>query len=87
MDWRHLAECRNEPDLFFPADETPESSQASQAVRICRRCPVAAACLNWALKINQQSGIWGGHTTEERNAMKRKIYRARWLANRRHQSV
>jgi hypothetical protein len=36
------------------------------AKRICYRCPVRARCLADALSRDEQEGIWGGLTTDER---------------------
>jgi WhiB family redox-sensing transcriptional regulator len=67
MDWRDYAACRDvDPDLFFPLGTAGASlAQVEQAKRVCRMCPVSAACLRWALD-HGDDGVWGGTTAEER---------------------
>jgi len=82
-DWRKLAACRHtEPDLFFPVGTTgPAIDQIDAAKRVCQSCEVAEPCLEFALATNQESGVWGGTSEEER----RKLRKA-WLAARRRAS-
>lgn len=79
-DWRRAAACRStEPDLFFPVGTTgPALEQIASAKRVCGSCEAQEACLDFALATNQESGVWGGTSEEER----RKLRRA-WLAARR----
>ena len=81
-DWRRSAACRNtEPDLFFPVGTTgPALDQIEAAKRVCRSCEALEPCLDFALATNQESGVWGGTSEEER----RKLRKA-WLAARRSQ--
>ncbi len=82
-DWREHAACRDtDPDLFFPVGTTgPAIEQIENAKAVCRVCDVRQACLDYALTTNQDSGIWGGTSEEER----RKLRKA-WLARRRRAS-
>ena len=79
MDWRHRSACRDEdPELFFPIGTTgPALMQIEDAKAVCRRCTVVDACLNWALENNQDSGVWGGLSEDERRSLKRRRARAR----------
>ena len=79
MDWRNAAACIDEdPELFFPIGTTgPAIEQVERAKSICRRCPVAEPCLEWALQTNQDAGVWGGLSEDERRALKRRTARAR----------
>jgi len=72
--------CRDtDPDLFFPIGTTgPALAQIENAKAVCRQCPAQAACLEFALSTNQDTGIWGGTSEEER----RKLRRA-WVARQR----
>lgn len=74
MDWRHRAACKDEdPELFFPVGTSgPALLQITEAKSVCRRCPVAAECLNWALATGQDDGIWGAMTEDERRALNRR---------------
>ena len=79
-DWRHDAACREEdPELFFPVGNSgPALLRITEAKAVCRRCPVNAECLNWALASGQDAGVWGGMSEDERRALKRR--QDRWVA-------
>lgn len=71
-NWRDNAACINEnPELFFP-DVTSGHVLLwiEQAVRVCRSCQVTSECLKWALDNNQDDGIWGGMSEEERQRLR-----------------
>jgi WhiB family redox-sensing transcriptional regulator len=72
-DWREHAACRDtDPDLFFPVGTTgPAIEQIDNAKAVCRECDVQKTCLEYALVTNQDSGIWGGTSEEERRALRR----------------
>jgi WhiB family redox-sensing transcriptional regulator len=78
--WRDQAACKSTAaDLFFPTGRTPGASEQVRAAKsVCRQCEVRATCLLYALETNQDAGIWGGTSEDER----RKLRRA-WLARRR----
>ena len=80
QDWRDRAACRDtDPELFFPIGSTgPAVDQISAAKAVCRRCEAQGQCLEFALVTNQEAGVWGGTSEEER----RKLRRA-WLAQKR----
>ena len=77
-EWRDLASCRDtDPDLFFPVGTTgPAIEQIESAKAVCRECLVQSECLEFALATNQDSGVWGGTSEEERRQL-RKQYVAR----------
>lgn len=79
MDWRHRAACLTEdPELFFPIGNTgPAVVQIDAAKAVCAACPVVDTCLKWAMENNQDSGVWGGLSEDERRALKRRAARAR----------
>ncbi|MGW1713262.1 WhiB family transcriptional regulator [Streptomyces sp. NPDC002156] len=68
MEWLRQAACVGEdPELFFPVGTAgPALRDIATAKRVCARCPVAAQCLDWALRSGQTSGVWGGTCEEER---------------------
>jgi WhiB family transcriptional regulator, redox-sensing transcriptional regulator len=72
-DWRTKASCRSvDPDLFFPVGTTGIALvQIEHAKSVCRSCDVQAACLEFALSTNQESGVWGGTSEEERRKLRR----------------
>ena len=71
--WRQRAACRDsDPDLFFPIGDTgPAVEHAEAAKAVCRQCPVRVDCLEYALISNQEAGVWGGATEEERRQLRR----------------
>jgi WhiB family transcriptional regulator, redox-sensing transcriptional regulator len=79
MQWLNEARCLTEdPELFFPVGNTgPAAEQIEQAKAVCRECKVSASCLEYAIKENQDSGVWGGLSEDERKSLKRKYARAR----------
>ena len=83
-DWRSSAACRDtEPDLFFPVGTTGDATyQIESAKRVCVGCDSQKACLEFALATNQEIGVWGGTTEEERRRL-----RKQWLASRRRAST
>lgn len=72
-DWRRAAACKDvDPDLFFPVGVTgPAIEHIAAAKSVCAACPVKAPCLEFALTTNQEYGIWGGASEEERRAIRR----------------
>jgi WhiB family transcriptional regulator, redox-sensing transcriptional regulator len=81
--WREQAACRDtDPDLFFPVGTTgPAIEQIDSAKRVCNECSARVPCLEYALSSNQDSGIWGGTSEEERRSLRRQ-----WVAARRKAS-
>jgi len=71
--WRNNAICRDtDPDLFFPVGTTGQALvQIDRAKEVCDQCTVKVDCLEFALETNQDSGIWGGTSEEERRKLRR----------------
>jgi WhiB family redox-sensing transcriptional regulator len=73
--WAERALCaQTDPDAWFP--DRGHADQAAIATRICRHCPVRAQCLDYALSGADTwggiaTGIWGGTTPRERDALRR----------------
>ena len=78
-DWRVDAACRDtEPDLFFPVGTTGAAiEQISAAKAVCMQCAARFECLEFALATNQDSGVWGGTSEEERRSIRRRRARER----------
>ena len=72
-EWRSNAACAGEdPEAFFPVGSAgPALAQVEWAKAVCRRCPVVTQCLDWALATNQQDGVWGGLSEDERRSLRR----------------
>jgi WhiB family transcriptional regulator, redox-sensing transcriptional regulator len=69
--WHLQAACRGpESELFFPPT-LPERREEREhrersAKTICAQCEVRAECLEFALRVREPYGIWGGLTEAER---------------------
>jgi WhiB family redox-sensing transcriptional regulator len=74
-DWQLAAACRDaDPAVFFYLDNErgePRTDRVRAAKKVCRRCPVRARCLNYALEARETHGIWGGYTEDERRRLRR----------------
>lgn len=83
-EWRSLASCRDtDPDLFFPVGTTGAAlEQIKASKRICKTCEVRAECLQFALATNQESGVWGGTSEDERRSLRKS-----WLARQQRRSA
>jgi WhiB family transcriptional regulator, redox-sensing transcriptional regulator len=69
--WRLDAHCIDKPDLFFLSD-----GQHSDAARaICAGCPVRLECLDFAMSIRPEFGIWAGYNAGQIQHLRRKRYR------------
>ena len=73
-DWRRNAACTSHhPELFFPIGNSgPALAQLERAREICRSCPVRLACLEWAIVVGADDGIWGGLSEQERQSLRRR---------------
>ena len=73
LSWREQAACQDiDTNLFFPVGLTGAAvDQTNRAKAICRSCSAQPACLEFALRTNQDHGVWGAHTEEERRALRR----------------
>jgi WhiB family redox-sensing transcriptional regulator len=64
--WMRLAKCRGkDPDTW--QGDTPRDRVIAEVV--CAKCPVRAACLNYALLKREPRGIWGGVDAKTRSTM------------------
>ena len=81
-EWRRTAACRDtDPDLFFPVGTTgPAIEQIESAKAVCRACDAQDLCLEYALATNQDSGIWGGTSEDERRQLRKRYQAARRTA-------
>ena len=66
--------------MVYPSRSEPSSFNIPAAIEnakaVCRQCDAQSDCLDFALATNQDSGIWGGTSEEERRKL-RKQYAAR----------
>ena len=80
--WRDFAACINQDlNLFFPISAVGAAAerQVEAAKQVCRSCPVQAQCLDWALDVGPEFGIFGGCTEVERRRLRsRRDLAQRW---------
>lgn len=71
-DWRLLGNCASlpDPDVMFP--HPTNLTAVAKAKKVCRGCPVTAACLEWADEADIRDGVWGGLTAAERGRPKKR---------------
>jgi WhiB family redox-sensing transcriptional regulator len=69
--WQARASCRGpQADVFFPPSRVERKEERLMRERaaksICRTCTVKHECLEYALRIREPHGIWGGLNEAER---------------------
>ncbi len=85
LGWQFRAACRGEDSSLFFAPtyfERKEQKDAREdrARAICSRCPVRVDCLEYALRIREPHGIWGGLNELERRNLLRARERERFVS-------
>ena len=70
VNWE-VGACKGAPtNLFYAVEENRKINEwidIGILRRICGGCPIYKECLAYALR-HEQYGVWGGMTTQERNA-------------------
>ena len=80
--WQFRAACRGEDSSLFFApnyfEQHPEKERReAKAKAICHVCPVRIDCLEYALRIREPYGVWGGlNEVERRNVLRERGRRA-----------
>jgi WhiB family transcriptional regulator, redox-sensing transcriptional regulator len=74
--WQIAAACRGEDAAAFFAPNyfekrSEKGAREAAAKVICARCPVREPCLEYALRIREPHGVWGGRNEMERRALLR----------------
>jgi len=72
--WQTRAACRGPSSaLFFPPTHSErkedKDEREDRAKAICRTCSVKKPCLEYAIRIREPHGIWGGLNELERRDM------------------
>lgn len=82
-DWKRALCAQTDPSLFFPDGSGGKVKQDKElAKKVCGRCPIRVACLEWALETGQHAGVWGGLDETERRQLVRQRGDARAHAER-----
>ena len=72
----------SDTELFFPVGSSMKAmKQANEAAAICMEV-LCNECLDYAIRTNQDSGIWGGTTEEERKSIRRHYRKTGLVVNR-----
>jgi WhiB family redox-sensing transcriptional regulator len=72
--WQLKAACRGpQAEVFFPPTgiehKEDRIDREHEAKSICRTCSVRRPCLDYALRIHEPHGIWGGMNEAERKQL------------------
>ena len=72
--WQARALCRGpQAEMFFPPTHAERKAEKLQredrSKEICRTCPVRPDCLEYAIRIREPHGIWGGLNEVERKQL------------------
>ena len=82
-DWMLEGSCAySDTELFFPVGSSMKAmKQTNEAKAICLECPVINECLDYAIRTNQDSGIWGGTDEEQRKSIRRQFRKTGLVVN------
>lgn len=76
-EWQERGKCREAKNELFFVDDNERGEAKRRKVelakRVCRACPVIAACEQHAMTLPEPYGTWGGMSEDDR----RKILRPR----------
>ena len=72
--WQVKAACRGpQAAVFFPPTHAErkedKAAREARAKEICATCTVRGACLEYAIRIREPHGIWGGLNEVERKQL------------------
>ena len=75
--WQWHAACRGQDSsLFFAPNhlemKEQKDTREQKAKALCRACPVREECLEFAIRIQERHGIWGGLNELERRLLVRR---------------
>ncbi|MGH9303723.1 MAG: WhiB family transcriptional regulator [Acidimicrobiales bacterium] len=78
--WQVRAACRGPQSIiFFPPSHAEHKDERllreRKAKAICGECPVEDDCLDYAIRIKEPHGIWGGHNELERKLLIERVAR------------
>ncbi len=67
--WHGYGSCKGlDADWWFPPDgrSSDAHDMTAAAKKICMSCGVRKDCLEWAISLPEECGVWGGMTARER---------------------
>ena len=62
--WAERAACKGMVKTFYANNNN--LTAIDKALALCRTCPVVMDCQQYALDNNEEYGVWGGMTPEQR---------------------
>lgn len=68
------------PEVMFPeerSEDSNDSPEVNAAKAVCGTCFFKQGCLEKALARREPHGVWGGMSTKDRDALRRRHYRGR----------
>lgn len=76
--WQARAACRGpQAAVFFPPTHAErkedKTAREARAKEICATCTVKGACLEYAIRIREPHGIWGGLNEVERKQLTERV--------------
>jgi len=76
--WQARAACRGpQAAVFFPPTHAErkedKAAREARAKEICASCTVKGACLEYAIRIREPHGIWGGLNELERKQLSERV--------------
>lgn len=75
VSWLDQAACRTvHTSIFFPG--RGETGNIAKAKAVCADCPVKHECLAYAIRTNQQVGVWGGESGRSLRALRHEYSRS-----------
>jgi WhiB family redox-sensing transcriptional regulator len=74
--WQFDAACRGEDSSLFFAPSYFErreekAAREHRAKAFCAVCPVRETCLEFAMRVREPHGVWGGMNEHERRQLRR----------------
>lgn len=73
LRWQDDAACAStDVEAFYFDAWEKRPAELTLLKRMCAHCPVQDACLQYALQTNEQYGVWGGLTPDERRLLRRR---------------
>lgn len=69
--WLSAACLGMDDEIFYPESQDPRAG--NEARRVCARCPISGACLDFALANREPYGVWGGLDQHERDRLARRV--------------
>ncbi len=71
--WMVQSKCKEVRIDYFFEDENGEWKDYNLAKSTCETCPVRAQCLDYAVFIRDDQGMWGGVAGENRRKLRYKL--------------